>query len=70
MDVQRTTTDGFAKGVLRLSGMDNWTDYQAEIQFQNENLVLRVDGAVKAVVPDLICCLDTHSEWLFPMILL
>ena len=46
-----------------LSGLDKWTDHQADIEFQNENLVLRVDGSVKAIVPDLICCLDIHSEW-------
>ena len=46
-----------------LSGLDNWADHQADVKFQNENLVLRVDGVVKAVVPDLICCLDIHSEW-------
>lgn len=53
---------------MRLSGMNNWADHQAEIQFQNEHLVLRVDGVVKAIVPDLICCLDTHSEWPFSVI--
>lgn len=61
-DTERSTTDGFAKGVLRLAGLDQWCDQQADIQFQNENLLLRIDGKVVAIVPDLICCLDTHSK--------
>ncbi|KAL3151690.1 hypothetical protein ABBQ38_012674 [Trebouxia sp. C0009 RCD-2024] len=60
-DIERSTTDGFAKGVLRLSGLDHWCGQQADIHFQNENLQLRIDGKVAAIVPDLICCLDIHS---------
>jgi DUF917 family protein len=31
------------------------------ITFQNENLIARVDGEVKAIVPDLICILDSET---------
>ncbi|KAL3159203.1 hypothetical protein ABBQ32_011184 [Trebouxia sp. C0010 RCD-2024] len=60
-DIERSTTDGFARGVLRLSGLDHWCHQQADIHFQNENLLLRIDGKVSAIVPDLICCLDIYS---------
>ena len=32
-----------------------------EIAFKNENLVARVDGRVRAIVPDLICVLDRET---------
>lgn len=41
-----------------------------EITFQNENLVAHHDGQVRAIVPDLICILDSETvepittEWL------
>ena len=37
------------------------------IHSQNDNLVLIVAGNVMAVVQDLICCLDTHSEGWLPV---
>lgn len=52
IDVTRRTTAGFARGNIRLranSGSD-----ELEIDIQNENLIARRDGAVIAVVPDLI----------------
>jgi DUF917 family protein len=32
-----------------------------EIEIQNENLVARVEGKVKAIVPDLICIMNTET---------
>lgn len=32
-----------------------------EIQIQNENLIARVDGKVRAIVPDLICIMDAET---------
>ena len=32
-----------------------------ELEVQNENLVARVDGQLRAIVPDLICVLETES---------
>jgi DUF917 family protein len=34
---------------------------QMEIEIQNENLVARVEGKVKAIVPDLICIMNTET---------
>ena len=61
-DLQRSTTEGFAQGRMELIGLGSWKDQEADIQFQNENLVLKVAGKVRAMVPDLICCLDTQSK--------
>ena len=32
-----------------------------EIIFQNENLIAKVDGVTKAIVPDLVCVVDRES---------
>ncbi|MGE3911237.1 MAG: DUF917 domain-containing protein, partial [Chloroflexota bacterium] len=54
MDVVRTTGGGFARGTLTLDGSGP-AGRSMQIDFQNENLVARVDGKVVATVPDLIC---------------
>ncbi|MDR6865796.1 DUF917 family protein [Microbacterium resistens] len=59
IDVERRTTEGFAKGravIAPLEGEDVF-----EIAFQNENLVARRNGAVVAIVPDLICVVDHET---------
>ncbi len=63
MVVERQTTQGFAKGRLRLLGRGARAgEAECEVLFQNENLVARVDGVQAACVPDLICCLEEESE--------
>jgi hypothetical protein len=32
-----------------------------EILIQNENLIARVDGEMRAIVPDLICVMDSET---------
>ncbi len=59
VDVLRWTTRGFARGTVTLAGSGPDQGSQLVIDFQNENLVARRDGEVVAVVPDLICILDT-----------
>ncbi len=69
VDVLRETRHGFAVGRALITGLDGWVGTM-EITFQNENLVARHDGRVRAIVPDLICILDTETaepittEWL------
>ncbi|HEV8228497.1 MAG TPA: DUF917 domain-containing protein [Candidatus Limnocylindria bacterium] len=58
VDVERRTAAGFARGTVRVAGTG--TDALA-IDFQNENLVARRDGAVVASVPDLICIVQTED---------
>jgi DUF917 family protein len=59
-DLFRETTQGFAKGRVRIAGLDGWNGTM-EIDIQNENLVARHDGEIKAIVPDLICVLDSET---------
>ncbi len=60
VDVDRRTTEGFAKGVARIAPVDG-NGGDLEIRFQNENLIATLEGTVLAIVPDLICVLDSES---------
>ncbi|MEV8633975.1 DUF917 domain-containing protein [Streptosporangium sp. NPDC051023] len=61
VDVVRRTSGGFAYGTARLTGTGAYGDSALELEFQNENLVARLDGRVVAGVPDLICVLETDG---------
>ncbi|MCH9009731.1 MAG: DUF917 domain-containing protein [Chloroflexi bacterium] len=58
VDVDRRTTAGFARGKVELEGINSFAGGRLEIEFQNENLVARLDGKVVCIVPDLICIVD------------
>lgn len=58
-DVERRTEEGFARGRAAAVSFDG--EHKLEILFQNENLVALVDGAVRCLVPDLICVLEAES---------
>ena len=60
VDVRRETRSGFALGHMRIAGIGNHSG-QMTITFQNENLIARIGEAVRAVVPDLICVLDSET---------
>ena len=60
IDVDRRTTEGFAKGVARIATADGGED-ELEIRFQNENLIALRNGEMVAIVPDLICVVDSES---------
>lgn len=59
VDVERRTTEGFAKGLAKVQSHEG--DQVLEIAFQNENLTAYRDGALVAIVPDLICVLDADT---------
>ncbi len=59
-DVQRETRDGFAIGRVEIEGLGSW-DGVMQIEIQNENLIARVNGQVRAIVPDLICIMDSET---------
>jgi DUF917 family protein len=59
-DLQRNTADGFAFGTCRLASLDG-SNHDAIVEFQNENLVVRRNEMVLAVVPDLICIVDRDT---------
>jgi DUF917 family protein len=64
VEVFRRTTEGFAKGTVRIQELDAENDgepRQLTIDFQNENLIARVGDDVLAVVPNLICILDAET---------
>ena len=60
VDVQRKTSAGFSVGSAQIQGLERFSGLM-EITFQNEHLVARVDGDVKAIVPDLICIMDSET---------
>ena len=59
IDLQRETRNGFALGRTTIASLDAGS--RLELQFQNENLVAREDGKLRAIVPDLICVLDSAT---------
>lgn len=64
-DVNRSTKGGFNYGKTIIEGIDEDKNKQAEILFQNENIVVKRNGEVVATAPDLICLVD--FETLTPM---
>ena len=61
IDVVRRMAAGFARGSLTLDGLAADRGARMTVDFQNENLIAHRDGAVAAVVPDLICLVDAET---------
>ena len=61
VDARRWTTGGFARGELSIDGFHEFADSRLAIDFQNENLIARLDSEVVAIVPDLICIVDAET---------
>jgi len=59
-DVERNMSGGFNSGCGRLLGMDGWQG-EAQFSFQNEFTRLARGDALLAIVPDLICFIDSAS---------
>jgi uncharacterized protein len=59
IDLHRETRDGFALGHATIQAFGS--DSRLEIDFKNENLVARLDGVVRALVPDLITIVDRET---------
>lgn len=59
-DMRRETKNGFSMGHARIEGFSPWSGTM-EIEIQNENLIARVNGTVRAIVPDLICVMDSET---------
>ena len=60
-DVQREVKGGFNFGKVALEGIADDKGKQATVEFQNENLMARVEGKIRATTPDLICLVDTDT---------
>jgi DUF917 family protein len=59
VDLQRETRNGFSVGRAVIDGFS--AGGRMEVEFKNENLVARLDGTVRALVPDLITLLDRET---------
>jgi uncharacterized protein len=59
-DLRRETTRGFSIGHCHIEAIDGSEDMM-HIEFQNENLVARVNGKTVAIVPDLISVVDRET---------
>lgn len=60
VDLDRRTTAGFARGSVVLDGLGDYSGDRMTIEFQNENLIARIDDSLVCTVPDLICIVDTE----------
>lgn len=60
-DIERRITGGFARGKLTVLGLAEDKGRAMEIDIQNEFIVAREGGANIAMVPDLICVVDSES---------
>lgn len=60
VDVERRTTGGFARGQVVIQGTGAHAGSSLVVEFQNENLMARLDGRVVCSVPDLICVVDSE----------
>ncbi len=61
VDVEYQMTDGFYRGTILVEGLKDDAGRLIRIEIQNENLVVIEDGAVRAMVPDIITVLDSHT---------
>lgn len=60
-DLSRQTTQGFARGEIRIEGTGDWSGAVLEIGFQNEFLIARLNGEVAVTTPDLITLVDAEN---------
>ena len=69
-DVSRETTGGFSRGFVKITGMDHFSGKKAIIDFQNENLLIRIGNEkekdddnldIISCVPDLISIVDNDT---------
>ncbi len=60
VDVERRTVQGFARGKIKITAFDDYTQ-QLDIDFQNENLIARQGDEILCTVPDLICIIGLED---------
>lgn len=59
VDLERDTSRGWVFGRCEIAALDEVS--RATIKFQNENLIVHADGVIRAVVPDLVCIVDSET---------
>jgi uncharacterized protein len=60
-DVSRRTTEGFLRGFTEIEGLDSDRGHVFRLEFQNEFAIGTLDGGVNAMVPEILCVLDSVS---------
>ncbi|MEM6832007.1 MAG: DUF917 domain-containing protein [Pseudomonadota bacterium] len=60
IDVERRSDTGFTIGRTTIQSLGG-SDQRLELEFRNEHLVARINGEVRATVPDLITVLDSET---------
>lgn len=60
-DIERRTHTGFARGVAHIAGTGTDEARCAVLRFQNEHLMVEVDGKIETTSPDLIIVLDAET---------
>ncbi|HEX5167035.1 MAG TPA: DUF917 domain-containing protein [Thermomicrobiales bacterium] len=61
VDIERRMEGGFARGSVTIEGLADDRGERLRIEFQNEYLVAERGETVLAVVPDLICIVDSET---------
>src|SRR3546814_3291297 len=62
--LERDTSKGWVFGNCTVSAMTG--SEQAELKFQNENLIVTVDGRLRCIVPDLVTIVDAETAHAIP----
>lgn len=60
IDIERRVEHGWSLGVCKIAGIGDLAGRTIEVDFQNENLVVREGDRYLAMVPDLIAILDSE----------
>jgi DUF917 family protein len=60
-DVERRTSSGFARGQALIEGVGNDSGRTINLHFQNEHLLVEIDGMAQTTTPDLIIVLDAET---------
>lgn len=60
-DVERRSTDAFVRGKALIEGFEECQNQTLRVDFQNENLLAKIDDKLVATPPDLIVLLDLET---------
>lgn len=61
VDVERRSSDAFVRGKALIEGFEEHQGKTLRVDFQNENLIAKIDDKLVAMVPDLIVLLDLET---------
>jgi len=61
VDVERRVSGGFTRGQIQIDGIDDHSGRRVSIDLQNEYLLATENNQTLAMVPDLICIVDSET---------